>query len=1051
MKNKTISFSLLILFFICLNNLSHVNKYAYAVAKTDSSNLPSIIYYDADDRIEANKNTGNLALEGNASLLLGNLYITARKIIVLKSEDILTAEGNVKFIYNKQKGIASKIIVDLATKQIRMDNAQIFSDPSIIDDSVSKEVLGLSKAEVVFDQDKTTRAKEIRIQLKLIRNEYTNLRNLLEIKRNDQKIQEKINILLVRYSQLLARYSRTQYQPNAYLAAIPEREKERFLKRREAVEKFNKENPDIVNQIANFNPIPGYVSVSASQIIQKDNQTFILNNAIITPCHCSSYGEPPIFGFSTQKAKIDVGNYITMQGSTFDILSFPLLYSPWFKLSIKNKRETGFLYPGGYATNNAGQSISVPFFLVLGDHADSTLTYQNFSSRGSQFSSEFRAQINEEAPGPNQLSQLYSQFQVIQDKQYNSDLLSNNAKIDSTSNPSSYENYRGKTLTNRWYTENSINIPISYWSSFKLNGQFVSDNTYLADFSASTLVDPTAVVSGDTTSASRRFLAQEVDTEYYGSNSILSIRAQGQQDLFTQNPGNTPIRLPRLEYTLLPKRYFNSPFVFSNDTTFENVLRTMVGGNNYLVNNYFIKDIQPRKLIPGVKDSIDPYVEGKRLYTSSTLSLPLAANDYVNASVSVTATGTQYYFPAANPYGPIKPYLGYMQYSANLDAPIFSRLNIKGDENESGSITQNTVPYVKFNYIPNIIRSLDFPKTFQAWYAQDGLNLATSASLTLGINTSWTVKKQKYAKSSDGVINRFLQTKEPPVGNLQYFTDVIQAKQLNIANKPDAIFQFSSEIDANKVFESWAKKELENYYNEALIEDVNQRYTWPENNYYALASDLEITPISISISTSYNFMADKTANELNENLGDYNPAPYPVTTYGNINGSLNWNLFPLFVLDGSIAVDYSQVYKRLVGVTSSFNTTLPYNIGLNYTHALQYVVSTSTSSTFIEKTQDSVGVSYNPLVWLLFGFKWSYSTDPSATPPDTSNGKNYVSVYYVNIANVQDCLDIVIERSKPPGIPENQATYLIGVNLKLFGRPLGKKYVGDYLNRRLQN
>lgn len=247
-----------------------------------------------------------------------------------------------------------------------MDDAQIFSDPEVTDQKVSEETLGLTKAEIAFDKARESRTKEIENELKELREEYINLQNLKSTKKqNKDDIESKIKELTNKYSRLLARLARTQYQPNAILASLPEKVRNKLLERRLAVEKFNRDNPQIAGQISSFSAIKGYVKVAASQIIQKDANTYILNNAIVTPCNCSSFGEPPLYGFSTQNAKIEVGDYITLKDVTLDMFSLPVFYSPWLKFPIKNKRETGFLFPSGYTSNNAGSETSIPFLLSL--------------------------------------------------------------------------------------------------------------------------------------------------------------------------------------------------------------------------------------------------------------------------------------------------------------------------------------------------------------------------------------------------------------------------------------------------------------------------------------------------------------------------------------------------------------------------------------------------------------------------------------------------------------------------------------------------------------
>jgi lipopolysaccharide assembly outer membrane protein LptD (OstA) len=1015
----------------------HSNVYSQEINSTSNSNtkIPNLIYYDADD-ISINKNTGYLILDGNATFLIGNVYISAQKIVIQKQEGLVTCDGNVQLIYSKEKATASRVILDLITKQVRMDNAVIFSDPTLTNEKADEEIFGLSKAEIAFDQAKNLRSQEIEQQLKELRENYVNLKNLKTLRKNDPDLDLKTSDLLRRYSQLLGRYIRTQYQPNSYLSGLPEKNRIKFMERRNAVEKFNKENPDIVNQITNFTPIPGYIKLSAAQIIQKDKDTFLLKNSFITPCHCSLLGEPPIYGFSSQNAQIEVGDYVTLQGATIDVFTLPVFYIPWMKLPIKNKRSTGFLYPGGYVSSNAGQAISVPFFLVLGDHADSTITYENFSQRGSRFSDELRIQLSED-------SQLYTSGQYIEDRLYHDDWLTNSNLIDQniseTTDPNQqqiFANYRGIDRTQRWYTESSLNLPISYFGSIKGNGQFVSDNNYLSDFSPNTNVNPVTAVFGNTTPSSRRFLTQEIDGEYYGNNITLSTKAQGLQDLFATSRSNTPQRMPKVEFSLLPDRYFDLPFVINNNSTWEKVTR--LAGPNLI-------SIPPQ--IP------NPYAEGNRLYSTSTVVLPLASNPYVDAYASTQLTAVQYYFPSAAPSGSssgaFQPYQTYLKHSANLSVPLYGRYDFFDKDNQvTGNITQNFTPFVNLSSIPNVIRETNYPTTYQLWYAQD--NVASSAYLTIGANTSWTIQKGKYINSNLR-IKRLLQSQDTGVANLSYFSKAIEEKKLKVTADPKELFNFSSEIDAGKIYDSWAQYELNGYYQQVLADELDQNYIWPQGTYYQLSSDLDITPVSISISTNYNFLAQKTADELNSLAGPNFNSPYPVEPYGDINGNLSWNLSPLIPLSGSLNSSYSQAYHRINTAGATVSATLPYGFGASYSHNLQYVISTTDPSIFVLTTQRTASITYTPKQWMQLGFQWAKATDPT-TPPttDMSQGRDYGSSYNINFINLQDCLDLILSRNKPAGIPEGQATYAIGLNLKIFGYSTGYPQIADYLNRSLQ-
>ncbi|KAB8030679.1 LPS-assembly protein LptD [Fluviispira multicolorata] len=1022
MKNK-----LLRIFFIFLFHLE-----AYSQQPINNIQIPNLIYYDANN-ITLNKNEQNIILDGDATFLLGNSYLSAKKIIFQKNINLLTASGDVKLINNKQKITASKIVIDVNTKQMRMDNVKIFSDPSLSDLKVSEETLGFSKAEIAFDLAKNSRTKELENQLKSLREEYLNLKNLQIIKnKNSHEISNKINELTNKYSRLLARLTRTQYQPNAILASLPEKVRNKLIERRSAVEKFNKENPEIVNQFANFSVIKGYVKIAAAQIIQKDQETYLLNDSIITPCKCSDFNEPPIYGFSSQNTTVDVNDYITMKDVTFDLFSIPIFYSPWLKFPIKEKRETGFLIPSGYMSNNAGQAISIPFFITLGPHADSTATYEYFSERGSQFSGDFRLRLEEN-------STFKTEGKFIKDKINKKNWEANKNNIESAIQQSTvpitierYQSYRGTETENRWFSNNSINIPILQSGSLKANGQFVSDNIYLSDFSDNNInINPLASVYGDTSPASRRFLNQEIDTEYYGDNFVLSVRGQGLQDLFADDQSKTPIRLPRIEFNLLPDRYFNLPFTFSNETSWENVAR--INGSNFISIAQNSSSPQGTSIvyIPGSqRGPNDPYAKGNRLNSFSTILLPLKSNDYINANISVKSSGTQYYFPNSYPYNANQPYLGYIQYGSHFEVPMYGKLNNSSLNSQNITVTQNFTPYIDFNYIPSVVKSDNFPNTYQLWYSDD--SVLSNATLTVGAKTSWTIQKESFQLSKSPIL-RLPSTQDLGVGNLKFFTESIKEKNLKVAPDSKGIFQFTSETEATKIFDLWAKKELNDYTEKVSSYELKQNYIWPEGNFYEKEILWSMTPLSLSIATGYNLIADKTAKEANKNAGS-GVAEIPAQKYTDIITSGTLNLAPFIPIDGTVTTAYSQYYDRVNSLSLSTNANLPFGLKLSYANAQQYVLDPNNTQRFIRKTQESYGVTYLPFNWLKLNYEWAQNTDPSAPQgTDFSAGRGYASTQNISFLNLQDCLDLIFARNKPAGEPESNATYVVSLNLKLFG------------------
>ena len=69
-------------------------KHALAILNSPAN---STIYYDADE-INLDKNTGDLNAEGNAFLLLGNVFVSAHKVQYNKQLNVLIAEGGVRIV-----------------------------------------------------------------------------------------------------------------------------------------------------------------------------------------------------------------------------------------------------------------------------------------------------------------------------------------------------------------------------------------------------------------------------------------------------------------------------------------------------------------------------------------------------------------------------------------------------------------------------------------------------------------------------------------------------------------------------------------------------------------------------------------------------------------------------------------------------------------------------------------------------------------------------------------------------------------------------------------
>ncbi|WDS37482.1 LPS assembly protein LptD [Pseudoxanthomonas sp.] len=91
--------------------------------------------------------------------------------------------------------------------------------------------------------------------------------------------------------------------------------------------------------------------------------------------------------------EIDVNTdegFATAHHATVRIGKVPVLYAPWFKFPIDDRRQTGLLYPRIGLSSKNGFDYEQPIYLNLAPNYDATLYPRYMSNRGIVLGSEFR-------------------------------------------------------------------------------------------------------------------------------------------------------------------------------------------------------------------------------------------------------------------------------------------------------------------------------------------------------------------------------------------------------------------------------------------------------------------------------------------------------------------------------------------------------------------------------------------------------------------------------------------------------------------------------------
>lgn len=994
-----------------------------------------LAYYDAEE-IQLDRQSGNVVARGNALFMLANSFISADTITFLRDKNIATAEGNVRFIRRNEEIRASRLIMDTGTQEIRLTDALFVNQPGLSSlPVVNRELLQITSAEVAFEASRAKREEEMKAELRAIREEYVAARNIQKVKRSRGTEQEsKIQELQLRYSRILERLSRTSLQPNLVFDSIPEDDKKRLTDRRTAIQDVLKSNAEFANRAAGLGSIPGYMRITADVIYQNKDGNFELENANLTPCKCDTDGTP-IFGITTRKGFVEPNEYATLRGTTIEVLDVPVIYTPILKFPVKSRRETGLLFPSYYASN-AGDVFSQPLFIALGDHADSTVTLNNFSQRGLRADVEVRYQVNSSS----QL-RLYGEgirdtkYEKDGDLQFQRDIAASRAVEESyqrgeisaarrDQNLKNIERRRGSTKTGRWYTEGSWNIPLNSETSLKTNAELVSDNRYLGDFNRDTATSQDLFTVDN---SARRFLPQEAAVEHYGTNTVLSARLQKMHDLFSFSPQDTPMRVPRVEFYLLPKRYFDLPIIFDEVATWEYIRRGDSTKFQDLSSNVALSS--PGEKSPGSttqppnsrKDPHELYFEGSRVFTQSRATLPLPSNDYVNASLGVRGTSIQYHFPQIEDLPKSNPYLTYASYEASLDIPLYSKFSLESKAGSAGHLIHDFGPRFGYDFVPDVQRHANYPLT--TMYAEDFV--LSHEDFYFGFGSSWTILRENFIEEPIE-LQRIAKEEDVGVANEDVFKSVLEQRRLNFPDDPEAIFELSSSRVAPGIFSDWAKKELTIYESQATASEFGDTLVWPHPVRYRRTRDWMMRPFSFDIRSKYNFASARTDREYNL----YKPPSaerQKSDPLGEIVFAANFNASPF--LDARL--NFNGAWSRQYDRFQQFKTTFILGVGYGLTASVareDVYVKVANQEVYTLNNVDTYAMEYRPksLQWMSFLVQREVRIEEGKR---LSAERENASLVRMSFTGIQDCLNIILQRRKKREWNERDSLYEIGLHI----------------------
>ncbi|HXX47324.1 MAG TPA: LPS assembly protein LptD [Myxococcota bacterium] len=129
------------------------------------------------------------------------------------------------------------------------------------------------------------------------------------------------------------------------------------------------------------NPQPG-VSVRGEVIERTGVDTYHIENANFSSCHCSPDKERRPWEVQAKAAEVEVPGYAVGHDLWFKVFGIPVIYVPWLTFPVKEAKQTGFLLPSYKHSHLNGSEIDLPFYWAIADNVNAMITPNWVSRRG---------------------------------------------------------------------------------------------------------------------------------------------------------------------------------------------------------------------------------------------------------------------------------------------------------------------------------------------------------------------------------------------------------------------------------------------------------------------------------------------------------------------------------------------------------------------------------------------------------------------------------------------------------------------------------------------
>ena len=139
-----------------------------------------------------------------------------------------------------------------------------------------------------------------------------------------------------------------------------------------------------------------YYRIDGERMERLGESRYHVRRGLFTTCDA----DPPAWSFRFREADVDLEEGLFGRNGSFWVKDVPLLpFIPFFAAAIRRERQTGFLFPRFGDSSFKGAFVEVPFYLVLADNVDATVTLNEYQKRGTGASGEMRYILSDTTRG----------------------------------------------------------------------------------------------------------------------------------------------------------------------------------------------------------------------------------------------------------------------------------------------------------------------------------------------------------------------------------------------------------------------------------------------------------------------------------------------------------------------------------------------------------------------------------------------------------------------------------------------------------------------------